>query len=80
MATTRTSFATLILNGLAGLEASFGYPVAIKRVGENYPEKPAWTQAMLEGKGGEELGSCLTRGDISAVIQKSLEGQDLFLK
>jgi len=40
-----------------GKTAALGDPVAIKWVEENCPEKPAWLQTMLEGKGGEELGA-----------------------
>jgi hypothetical protein len=40
-----------------GKAAALGDPVAIKWVDENCPEKPAWLQTMLEGKGGEELGA-----------------------
>ena len=42
---------------LMGKAAALGDPVAIKWVDENCPEKPAWLQTMLEGKGGEELGA-----------------------
>ncbi len=42
---------------LMGKAAALGDPVAMKWVEENCPEKPAWLQAMLEGKGGEELGA-----------------------
>ncbi len=38
---------------LMGKAAALGDPVAMKWVEENCPEKPAWLQAMLEGKGGE---------------------------
>jgi hypothetical protein len=40
---------------LIGKAAALGDPVAMKWVEENCPEKMAWLQAMLEGKGGEEL-------------------------
>ena len=36
---------------LMGKAAALGDPVAMKWVEENCPEKPAWLQAMLEGKG-----------------------------
>jgi hypothetical protein len=39
-----------------GKAAALGDPVAMRLVKENCPEKPAWLQAMLEGKGGEKLG------------------------
>ena len=43
--------------GLMGKAAALGDPVAMKWVEENCPEKPAWLQAMLEGKGGDEQGA-----------------------
>ena len=42
---------------LMGKAAALGDPVAIKWVDENCPEKPAWLQAMLEGKGDDEQGA-----------------------
>ena len=42
---------------LMGKAAALGDPVAMNWEEENCPEKPAWLQAMLEGKGGDEQGA-----------------------